>query len=130
ISSSQLYLASYGSSNAATFGGFYSGFTFKPEIAFDRLDVSQPNCLPNVVLSVNQLTAFDEFQWYFNDTLIPGATTNSLNPTLPGYYHVSATIEACGTTLDSDKIPVSSCATNVDGDLANDNIDLDNDNDG
>ena len=130
ISSGQLYLASYGSSDAATFGGFYSGFTFKPEIAFNQLDVQQPNCLPNVVLSVNPLTAFDIFQWYFNDTAIPGATTGSINPTLPGYYHVSATIGACGTTLISDKIPVSSCATNVDGDLANDNIDLDNDNDG
>ncbi len=130
ISSGQLYLAKYGSSDAATFGGFYSGFTFKPEIAFNQLDITQPNCLPNVVLSVNELTAFDEFQWFFNDVAIPGATGSSINPTLPGYYHVSASIAACGTTLSSDKIPVSSCATNVDGDLANDNADLDNDNDG
>ena len=130
ISSGQLYLASYGSSDAATFGGFYSGFTFKPEIAFNQLDLDQPNCLPNIELSVNQLTAFDVFQWFFNDSPIPGATTSSITPTLPGYYHVSATIDACGTTLSSDKIPVSSCATNVDGDAANDNADLDNDNDG
>jgi trimeric autotransporter adhesin len=130
ISSGQLYLASYGSSQAATFGGFYSGFTFKPEVAFDRIDLTAANCLPNVSLSVNPLTAFDIFQWYFNDNPIPGATTRNYVPTLPGYYYVSASIGACGTTLVSDKIPVSACATNVDGDLANDNIDIDNDNDG
>lgn len=129
-STGQLYLASYGSSDAATFGGFYSGFTFKPEIAFDKLDATQPNCLPNVVLSVSPLTAFDNFQWFFNDNPIAGATTNTFTPTLPGYYQVSATIVACGTTLLSDKIPVSSCATNVDHDLVIDNIDADNDNDG
>ncbi|RZJ36220.1 MAG: T9SS type B sorting domain-containing protein [Flavobacterium sp.] len=130
FSSGQLYLASYGSSDAATFGGYYSGFTFKPEIAFARIDLAQPNCLPNVALSVSPLTAFDIFQWYFNDVPIAGATSSSYTPTQPGYYHVSATIGACGTTLISDKIPVSSCATNMDDDLANDNIDLDNDNDG
>jgi gliding motility-associated-like protein len=129
-STGQLYLASYGSSDAATFGGFYSGFTFKPEIAFDRLDASQPNCLPNVVLSVSPLTAFDIFQWYFNGAPIPGATTSSYNPTQPGYYDVSATIGACGTTLISDLIPVSSCGTNQDNDLVDDNTDNDNDNDG
>ena len=129
-STGQLYLASYGSSDAATFGGFYSGFTFKPEIAFDRLDVSQPNCIPNVILSVSPLTAFDIFQWYFNGLPITGATLSSYSPAMPGNYYVAATIGACGTTLISDTIPVSSCATNVDSDLANDNFDLDNDNDG
>src|SRR5690606_28716120 len=43
-STGQLYLASYGSDGAATFGGFYSGFTFKPEIAFDKLNVDSENC--------------------------------------------------------------------------------------
>lgn len=130
FSTGQLYLASYGSSQAATFGGFYSGFTFKPEVAFDRLDVTQSNCIPNVSLSVSPLTAFDVFQWYFNDVAIPGAVSSSYTPTQPGYYHVSATISACGTTLISDKIPVSSCADDMDNDGANDNIDVDNDNDG
>lgn len=129
-SSGQLYLASYGSNDAATFGGFYSGFTFKPEVAFEKLDPNLAFCLQNVSLSVSPLTAFDIFQWFFNDVAIPGATASSFAPTQPGYYHVSATIGACGTTLLSDKIPVSSCASNIDNDLANDNIDIDNDNDG
>jgi gliding motility-associated-like protein len=129
-STGQLYLASYGSSDAATFGGFYSGFTFKPEVAFDRVDLTQSNCIPNVALSVSQLTAFDVFQWYFNDVAIAGATARDFTPTQPGYYHVSATIAACDTMLISDKIPVSSCPDDLDNDQANNNIDLDNDNDG
>ena len=130
FSSESVYLSYYGSSGAATYGGFYSGFTFEPEIAFNKIVATNDNCLPNVNLSVNDATSSDVFQWYFNEIAIPGATTNSYNPTQPGFYHVKATISACNTSLESDRIPVSSCPTNQDGDLANDNIDIDNDNDG
>lgn len=130
FSSGQLYLAAYGTDEAATFGGFYSGFTFKPEISFDLLDVTKSNCIPNTKLTVNSLSAFDIFQWYFNENPISGATKSSYTPTQPGYYYVKATIGDCGTQLYSDRIPVSSCPTNLDKDLANDNIDLDTDNDG
>ncbi|WP_166426953.1 T9SS type B sorting domain-containing protein [Flavobacterium psychrotolerans] len=130
FSSGQLYLAAYGTDDAATFGGFYSGFTFKPEISFDLLDVTKTNCIPNTRLSVNSLSPFDIFQWYINETEIVGATNSSYFPTQPGYYYVKATISGCGTQLNSDKIPVSSCPTNVDNDLANDNVDIDDDNDG
>ena len=129
-STGQLYLAAYGSSDAATFGGFFSGFTFKPEVAFSRLNPALENCIPNVVLSVNEITAFDQFQWFYNDNPIPGATASSYSPTQPGYYYVTATISACGVSLTSDKIPVSDCAGDMDNDLVNDNVDLDNDNDG
>lgn len=130
FSSKSVYLSFFGSSGAATYGGFYSGFTFKPEITQEVIIAGQSNCIPNARLSVSNISAFDVFQWYFNEVEIPGAITNEYNPTQPGYYHVKATISACGTNLTSDKIPVSDCPTNIDGDLANDNIDIDNDNDG
>ena len=130
FSTSSLYMAAYGTDGAATFGGFYSGFTFKPEISFALVNPTATNCIPNTELSVNTLSPFDVFQWYFNDNPIPTATNSSYSPTQPGYYFVKATIANCGTTLFSDKIPVSSCPLNFDNDLANDNIDLDNDNDG
>ncbi|MGH2666985.1 T9SS type B sorting domain-containing protein [Flavobacterium sp.] len=130
FSSESVYLSYFGSSGAATYGGFYSGFTFKPEVAFNKITATIANCIPNVKLAVNNLTGFDVFQWYFNETVIPGAISNEYNPTQPGYYHVKATISACNTSLESDRIPVSDCPTNNDGDLANDNIDIDNDNDG
>ena len=132
FSTGEIYLAAYGSSGAATFGGFYSGFTFKPEISFNQVNIAQASCIPNTVLSVNTLSPFDTFQWYFNDVVIPGATNSSYTPNLlgPGYYYVSATIAGCGNPIDSDKIPVSTCALNTDNDTVNDNADLDNDNDG
>jgi hypothetical protein len=48
ISSKQVYLSYYGSSGFATYGGFYSGFTFKPEIVEQPIDPSLSNCIPNV----------------------------------------------------------------------------------
>ncbi|NUY81141.1 T9SS type B sorting domain-containing protein [Flavobacterium sp. MAH-1] len=129
-STTQLYLASYGSSDAATFGGYYSGFTFKPEVTFDQIDITQENCLPNVQLTVNTITGFDTFQWYLNGSVIPGATLGSFTPTEPGYYYVKAGIAACGTELISDNIPVSLCAPDTDADGTTDNSDIDLDNDG
>ena len=132
ISTTELYLAAYGSSGAATFGGYYSGFTFKPEITYQPISTTQANCIDNVNLEVNSLTGFNTFQWYFNDVAIPGAINSTYNPLNPGYYFVSATITACGTasSLISDKIPVSNCPLDVDNDGTIDNADLDYDNDG
>ena len=141
-SSGELYLAAYGSRGAATFGGYYSGFTFKPEVSFNEVNTSLSGCIPNTILKVSSLNPYDVFQWYFNNTIIPGATNNTyqplnigqplINPTGlgPGYYYVSATIAGCTTPKDSDIIPVSSCAADSDNDGINDNTDLDNDNDG
>ena len=136
-STKQVYLSYFGSSQYATYGGFYSGFTFKPEIAFKAVQSgTTASCIPNIQLSVNVLTAFDTFQWYFNDVAIPGATLSTYIPTAvpdglgPGFYHVKAGISTCGTELVSDKIPVSSCAKDSDNDGVSDNIDFDNDNDG
>jgi gliding motility-associated-like protein len=129
-SSGQLYLASYGSDGAATYGGFYSGFTFKPQVTFNKITTTQSSCIPNTKLSVSEISGFDTFQWYLNDVAISGATSNNYFPLIPGYYYVKATIAACGTTLESDKIPVSDCPLNNDNDLANNNIDIDLDNDG
>lgn len=136
FSSGELYLAAYGSDGAATFGGYYSGVTFKPEISFSQVDITQLGCIPNTVLSVNSLNPFDVFQWYFNNNLIPGATNNTYQPLStptglgPGYYFVSATIAGCTSAQNSDNIPVSSCPVDADNDGVNDNADLDNDNDG
>jgi gliding motility-associated-like protein len=129
-STTELYLAAFGTNNNATFGGYYSGFTFKPEITLGQVVVGTLSCIPNVKLKVSAVTSFNVFQWFFNGNPILGATTNEFTPTLPGNYYVSAAILNCGTPLISDNIPVSECPTNLDGDLANDNVDLDNDNDG
>ncbi len=129
-STTELYLAAFGTNNNATFGGYYSGFTFKPEITLGQVVIGTSSCIPNVKLKVSAVTSFNVFQWFFNGNPIIGATNNEYTPTAPGNYYVSAAILNCGTPLISDNIPVSECPTNLDGDLANDNVDLDNDNDG
>jgi gliding motility-associated-like protein len=128
FSSKQIYLSYYGSSSFATYGGFYSGFTFKPEVSF--LDVTQSDCIPNVELKVNALSGFDTYQWYFNNVPIAGATNSNYFPTQPGYYKVKATLTECGLDYFSDEIPVSNCPLNTDNDSVNNNVDQDSDNDG
>ncbi|MDD5149192.1 MAG: T9SS type B sorting domain-containing protein, partial [Flavobacterium sp.] len=75
-------------------------------------------------------TSYDSFQWYKNDTEITGATNSEYTPTEPGYYQVRGSISGCLSNVFSDKIPVSSCPTDIDNDNICDNIDIDNDNDG
>ena len=66
FSTEQVYLSYYGSSGAATYGGFYSGFTFKPEIVFQPVTTTQSNCIPDINLNVNAISNFDSYQWYYN----------------------------------------------------------------
>ncbi len=129
-STKQVYVSYFGSNGAATYGGYYSGFDVKPEIISDKITPTNTNCIPNVVLKVSSVLAYDSFEWFFNDVTIPGATTNSYTPSQPGFYKVKVKNSSCGNFIFSDNIPVSECATNIDNDLANDNIDIDNDNDG
>jgi gliding motility-associated-like protein len=131
-STRQVYVSYYGTSGAATYGGYYSGFDTKPEIVTDKITVSNSTCIPNVILKINTLSSYDSFQWYVNDVIIPGEVSNSYRPTTPGFYQVKGSISNCTNAVPvfSDKIPVSNCPTNMDNDLAIDNIDIDNDNDG
>uniref|UniRef100_UPI0030CA474D IgGFc-binding protein n=1 Tax=uncultured Flavobacterium sp. TaxID=165435 RepID=UPI0030CA474D len=131
-STKQVYVSYFGTNGAATYGGYYSGFDLKPEIVTDKLSVTSSSCIPNVVLKINSLSSYDTFKWYKNDIEISGETSNQYTPTVPGYYQASGSISGCPNNdfVFSDKIPVSSCPTNLDNDKANDNIDLDNDNDG
>ena len=130
FSNKQVYVSYFGSSGAATYGGYYSGFDLKPEIISDIKVGASSNCIPDVVLKISALTSYDAFEWYFNDIVIPNSNSNSYTPTEPGFYQVKGTNSNCGNFVFSDKIPVSSCPTNIDNDLAIDNIDVDNDNDG
>ncbi|MFE3870331.1 T9SS type B sorting domain-containing protein [Flavobacterium sp. ZS1P70] len=129
-STKQVYVSYLGTNGTATYGGYYSGFDLKPEIISDKLAVSTTACIPNIILKINELTSYDTFQWFFNEVAIPGATTNKYTPTQSGYYQVRGSILNCGSTVFSDKIPVSKCPDDSDNDGTNNNIDIDLDNDG
>lgn len=126
----QVYVAAFGNNGAAAFGGYYSGFPFKPEVFYDTGIGSQGNCLPDITLSLNAITSYDTYQWYKNGVAIPGATNISFQPTEPGNYQVEGTILCSAFSLRSDDIPVSNCPDDYDGDGIVNAIDIDNDNDG
>jgi gliding motility-associated-like protein len=128
-STKQVYVSFYSSNGAATYGGYYSGFDTKPEITSKVNVGATSSCIPNVVLKVSSITAYDTFEWSFNGVPILNSNFNSYTPTQPGYYQVKGSITGCNSIL-SDKIPVSNCPTDIDNDTVIDNIDIDNDNDG
>ena len=130
FSNKQVYVSYFGSSGAATYGGYYSGFDLKPEIISDIKIGATSSCIPDVILKISSLTSYDSFEWYKNDVVIPGEISNIYTPSEPGFYQVKGTNSNCGNFVFSDKIPVSECPNDLDGDKANDNIDVDNDNDG
>ena len=129
-STSQVYVASFGAYTYATFGGYYSGFAFKPEILLQSLTVEDDSCIPNLTLSLNSISTYDQYQWYYNGDAIDGANNIDFTPSEPGYYQISGAIEDCPGAVLSENIPVSSCPNDFDNDGINDNIDIDNDNDG
>lgn len=129
-STKQVYVSYFATNGFATYGGYYSGFDIKPEIVSDKIAIGTSSCIPNVVLKISTLSAYDTFQWYKDDIEIPSATTNIYTPTTPGYYQVRGSISGCLSNVFSDKIPVSDCAKDDDNDGTNNNIDIDWDNDG
>ncbi|MFC2109779.1 T9SS type B sorting domain-containing protein [Bacteroidota bacterium] len=129
-SEEEVYVAAFGTNGAAAFGGYYSGFSIKPEVFYDISAGTSTNCLPNVILSMNALTSYDEFQWYKNGIEIPGATNINFTPTEPGNYQVEGRINCSNFKLRSDNIPVSNCPEDTDNDGVVNAIDIDNDNDG
>ncbi len=129
-STAQVYVATFGAYEYATFGGYYSGFEFRPEIILETLTNEEQSCIPNLNLSLSSISSYDQYQWFYNGEEINGANSNSFTPNTPGYYQISGIIDNCDGTLLSNNIPVSACPNDYDGDGVNDNIDVDNDNDG
>ncbi len=129
-SDSQVYVAAFGSNNAATFGGYYSGFSYRPEVHFQAGIDADKFCLPNVTLGMSTITSYDAFQWFKDGNEIPGETGHTFKPSTPGYYKVEGAIYCSNKKLRSDVIPVSHCPNDYDEDGIPDNIDLDIDNDG
>ena len=129
-SDGQIYVSYYGANGAAALGGFYSGFIFKPEIISNAVDITVNElCIPFIELSLSTEDSFDAYQWFYNGTIIPGATQEIFTPTTPGFYQLEGIILDCSTVL-SDNIPVSGCVGDYDGDGINNNLDADLDNDG
>ena len=55
---------------------------------------------PQVITAVATPSAGTTYQWYRNGVLIPGATSSTYAPTMPGVYHVVATNGNCTASTE------------------------------
>ncbi len=93
--------------------GFYSSFGETPE---QPSITSTSTYCAGVTLTADP--GFSPYQWYFNDTIISGATNQNYFPTAPGNYSVSGT-RSCGVSRTSPAILVD-CLLNLPIDAVND----------
>lgn len=63
-------------SGAVGYGGYFAGFSSVPVIS------KTGDCYAGILLQVDN--SYDSYQWYLNGTIIPGATSYSINPELYG----------------------------------------------
>jgi hypothetical protein len=104
------FVSYFGTNNAATYGDYYLDLT--QNLRWIKLELLHLHY--NVKLKISTLSSYDTFQWYFNDVAIPGAISNEYQPAQPGYYQVQGSIVGSKyRSYFSDKIPVSSCPTQI-----------------
>ena len=149
-SDSQVYVYYYASSGAATYGGYYSGFTADSQVGFQ--DVSSNVTCEGGTLELQNVGEYadfyDTYQWFYDDNLddtinpiplsanplpLDASSDTSITATNVGYYFVkveASSSSGCNQSFESNKFPVASCPDDFDGDSVIDNIDQDFDNDG
>ncbi len=98
----------FGFNGARGVAGYYSGFDTVPSI---DLQITGNNCLPGAVLEISSGETFDNYQWFSDGVLIPGATTASYTATVAGDYFLRVTRGPC--TYDSNSISVYNCDPDV-----------------
>ncbi|MEM8928104.1 MAG: DUF11 domain-containing protein [Bacteroidota bacterium] len=98
----------FGFNGARGVAGYYSGFDTVPDI---DLQITGNSCLPGAVLEIASGETFDDYQWYNDGILIPGATSSTYTATVAGDYYLRVTRGPC--TYDSNSIAVYYCNPDI-----------------
>ena len=72
--------------------GFYTNFSRAPQGQL----ITNGQCAPDGV-EMEAIGSYSTYQWYFQDDIITGATSNTYTAHMPGYYTVEGTSGVCGT---------------------------------
>ncbi|WP_405413867.1 gliding motility-associated C-terminal domain-containing protein [Maribacter sp. Asnod1-A12] len=94
-----------GLSGALGFGGYFSGFDTVPVVDYT---ISGGGCLGGEITLTNN---FDTYQWYRDNSLVPGANTASFTPTAIGDYYVK--VSSGGCFYDSNVINIYYCNPDI-----------------
>ncbi len=97
----------FGFNGARGLAGYYSGFDTTPDV---NLEITGSLCLPGASLRVVDET-FDAYQWYYEGNLIPGATSETYDPTSAGNYYVQVTKGPC--SYDSNTLATYYCDPDI-----------------
>ena len=89
FSDNDLYAGVFGYSNVAGWGGYFSGLDRVPEIT---ATIEPINCIPSILTASD---GFDYYQWFRNDSVIPGADMISYEATISGSYYVLSAFNGC-----------------------------------
>ena len=122
LSTGPIAVGFFGFYGARGVAGYYSGFDTVPDI---DLQITGNNCLPGAVLEISSGETFDNYQWFNDGTLLPGATSSSYTATAAGDYYLRVTRGPC--TYDSNSIAVYNCNPDI---VLNKTVDLSNVSDG
>ena len=108
-----IVVSTFGANNNAGFAGYYSGFDNLPVIAAqDPLN----NCLSSTTSVVLGETsgpgAYNSYQWYLDNVLLTGETSETIIVNVPGTYDLEVT-NTDGCSYRSAGFPVFYCGAEV-----------------
>ena len=81
------YILTGGNVGAA---GYFSGFDNLPNVTVQTIG---DGCLPSSTLTAT--SGYSDYSWYNDGVLIPGQTTETYTPTVPGNYSVQVRLATC-----------------------------------
>ncbi|MFC4636585.1 DUF4347 domain-containing protein, partial [Dokdonia ponticola] len=123
-SSAAIQVSSIGASGNIGFSSYHGGFENLPVAFFDVTSCDN-------LITVNS-GVWDTYQWFFNETPIPGANSSTYLATNPGEYFAIVSLST-DPSVQQETNRITLTAANIldtDGDLLIDSCDLDDDNDG